>query len=250
MLKPTLSSGHSNHTQDKLKAKNMETIRSEGIILQSLPLRDWDLLITAFTKEFGVMKFYYKKGQSKKRNKGALTSPLTCAEFICRKGNFDLIPLSEISVIDLHIDLRKTLEFLEYSCSWLKLIQRSQLPGKPAPNLYLLLKAFLRSLPQFPKPETLHACFLLKLLRHEGLIELNPFCSVCNEPAAFQAGEPFCASHCSTNAIPFNANELDLMQTLTFCRSLKEIENERIDFSFLEKISQLYKRIAEDFSTC
>ena len=225
----------------------MDTTRLEGIILHTLPVKDWDLLITVFTSEYGVVKLYYKRGQSIKRKKGALTSPLTCAEFICRKGNSDLIPLSEISIIDIHIELRNTLECLEYSCDWLKLIRSSQLPGKPAPGLYQLLKTFLRVLPDFPNPQALHACFQLKLLKHEGLIELNSSCSVCGAPAAFQAAEPFCASHFPTDAIPFNKSELGILRTLAFCRSLKDIENERICSSLLEKISRLYMSVSTHF---
>lgn len=225
----------------------METIRTEGIILQSLPVKDWDLLIVALTKESGIVKFYYKYGQSKKRNRGALTSPLTCAEFVGRKGNSELVSLSEISVIDLHIELRKTIECLEYSCSWLKLVRSSQLPGKPVPELYQLLKTFLRTLPDFPEPSALHACFQLKLLRHEGLLELNSRCSICNAPAAFQAGEPFCASHRSETAVPFNSEELEAMKILAFCRLLKEIETVQVSPSIFEKITLLYEKVSTHF---
>jgi len=223
-------------------------IHSEGIILQTLPIKDWDLLITAFTKENGVVKYYYKNGQSRKRSKGALTSPLTRAEFVCRKWGADLVPLSEISVIDVQIDLRKTLELLETSCSWLKLIQQSQLPGKPAKELYLLLITFLNTLPAYSNPSALDACFHMKLLRHEGLIELDTSCSVCGRPSAFQKGEAFCPSHMQAGSVPFNLTEFETLKTLAFCRSLKEIEPIIVDGSLLEKVMRLYKEVSTHFS--
>ena len=194
------------------------------------------------------MKYYYKNGQSRKRSKGALTSPLTRAEFVCRKWGADLVPLSEISVIDIQIDLRKTLELLEISCSWLKLIQQSQLPGKPAKELYLLLITFLNTLPTFSNPSALHACFHLKLLRHEGLIELDTSCSVCGSPSAFQKGEAFCPSHMQAGAVPFSLAELETLKTLAFCRSLKEIESIIVEGALLEKITLLYNQVSIHFS--
>lgn len=218
----------------------MEIIRTEGIILQSLPIKDWDLLITAFTHELGVIKFYYKNGKSRKRSKGAVTSPLTCAEFLFYNRNSDLIPLIDISVINVHVDLRKTLECLEYSCNWLQLIHKSQLPGKPSPKLYLLLKTYLKALQTHSNAPALHGSFYLKLLRHEGLIEINSLCSICRQPAIFQGSEAFCKTHSPAGCLSFTNKELETFNSLAFCRTLKELENIEIDKRFLEKILALF----------
>lgn len=221
----------------------METARTEGIILHSLPVKDWDLIVTAFTRDFGVVKFYYKNGQSRKRSKGAVSAPLTCAEFIFFRRNSDLVPLSDISIVDVHVDLRNSLEKLEYSCHWLQLISKSQLPGKPSPELYMLLKTYIKTLQHYSNPYALHGSFYLKLLRHEGGIEINPQCCVCHLPAAFQGGQSFCKAHSPPNSLPFSQEHFELLHQLACCRSLKEIEKASITKSFIESIKTLYERL-------
>ena len=124
----------------------MKSERTEGIILHTLPVKDWDLILTVFTQKFGLMKFFYRKGQSRRRNQGSAASPLTRAEFIFSQHASELTPLQELSTIDVNFELRQTFEKLESSCRWLRLIKNSQLPGKPAADLYLLLLSYLRGL--------------------------------------------------------------------------------------------------------
>lgn len=222
----------------------MESSRSEGIILQSLPIKDFDLIVTAFTRDFGVLKFYYKNGQSRKRSKGAVSSPLTCAEFIFYRRSSDLNTLSDISVVDVHVDLRNSLEKLEYSCHWLQLILKSQLQGKPSPELYSLLRTFLKALQYFANPPALHGSFYLKLLRHEGLIEFDTLCSVCRQPAVIQDNQSFCKTHSPFGAIAFTSQEMEQLHQLAFCRSLKDVEATEVTQSFQKKIETLYTRLS------
>lgn len=222
----------------------METVRSEGIILQSLPVKDFDLIITAFTRECGVLKFYYKNGQSRRRSKGAVTSPLTCAEFLFYRRNSDLNTLSDISVIDVHVDLRNTLEKLEYSCNWLQLILKSQLQGKPSPDLYSLFRTYLKALQYHINPQALHCSFYLKLLRHEGLVELTSQCSVCGQPSTCQDSQSFCKIHSPYEAIAFSLNEYELLDQLACCKTLKQLEAAEVSQSFIEKIETLYTRLS------
>jgi len=51
-----------------------------------------------------------------------------------------------------------------------KIILKTQLPGKPSPKLYELLLAYLSQLPNFTDVTPLMTSFYLKLLTHEGLV--------------------------------------------------------------------------------
>lgn len=225
----------------------MELLRTEGIILHSLPLKDWDLLLTIFTSDFGLTKLYFKNGQSKNRCKGALTTPLTQAEFLFFKRRSELFSLKEISVINLNLELRTDLIRLEYSCAWLKLLLQSQLPGKSSPLLYKLLKAYLSALPEYSNPAALHGSFYLKLLRFEGLIELSGHCALCQQfmhTGRCQGNQTYCRTHAQPGSLYFTEDESHQLLQLAYCQTLKEIKSLQISQPFIEKLIHLYHNVS------
>ncbi len=224
----------------------MNTLKAEGIILHTLPFKDYDLLVTVFTHEHGLMKFIYKGGQSRRRNKGGVASPLTRAEFIFKKTTHELIPLYELSILESNFSLRSSFKILETSCLWLKLIKQTQLPGKPSEALYRFLLAFLKRLPKTEQINSLIASFYLKLLHHEGLIKITSDCSKCNaliQKTHHQEDESFCHRHSTPKSISFPQLEAQTLALLTYGKNFKKIESLEITETFKGKVEQLYRHI-------
>lgn len=139
---------------------------SEGIVLRSTLFKERDRIITLFTKEAGVITLVVKKAH----HQVVLTSPLCQGEFLYVRGKSDLYRFVDGSVIEDNRALRSGFKYLTSAGEMVQAILHSQLSGKPAPKLYLLLTTCLKQLPLFEKPLRLSTSFQLKLLTHEGVI--------------------------------------------------------------------------------
>ncbi len=149
----------------------MQTYLSSGIILHAFDFRDFDQIVTVFTENEGLVKFIVKKGNLLK--KGLKSSPLTKGEFLYTIGKSELYPLQEISIKEHYLDLRKNYTHLNVACECLKSILETQMLHKPAPALYTLLNAYLGKITSFSNFNALEASFRLKILMHEGILDLS-----------------------------------------------------------------------------
>ena len=149
----------------------MQTYLSEGIVLNVLNFREVDQIVTVFTENEGVMKFFSKRGNAGKKECKSLT--LTRAEFVYTIGKSELYPLQEISPKEHFLQLRQNLKDLTVACEFLKSILDTQMMHKPAPYLYKLLIAYLSRISGFANYEALESSFRLKILNHEGILDLS-----------------------------------------------------------------------------
>lgn len=140
----------------------MKEERVEGIVLKSLEYKERHRIITLFTLEAGIMSLIVKGL--------GLTSPFCQAEYLYLKGKSDLYRFQDGTLVDAHLELRNELKTLQAAGEMAQAVLRSQMPGKPAPQLYSLLISCLKQLPSFADPSSLIAAFHLKLLSHEGVI--------------------------------------------------------------------------------
>jgi DNA repair protein RecO (recombination protein O) len=218
--------------------------QTQGIILSTLNYQDYDLIISAFTLDKGLIKFFFKRGNSQKRRQGNPIDPLTCAEFVFSKGKGDLFLCQEISTIQSYLEIRKDFNYLETGCSILREIQQSQFPEKPSKPLYQLLLRYLDHIPKMKHPENLDCSFKLKVMRHDGVLGITPNCTSCKVPLkehGVYERESFCPMHAPTGSLLFDEDEANLLLVLAYCRSFSEIPDNPLDPVFREKIDRLQK---------
>jgi DNA repair protein RecO (recombination protein O) len=192
----------------------MTAKRAEGIILQTLKYQDYDQIATVFTMDHGILKFFVK-GAYRSQN-GKNTSPLARAEFIYTQGKSTLYNCKEVSLLNTYLNLRNNLTHLEAGIDLLKAVLESQMESKPAPELYKLLIMYLEKIPVIPDPWVLAASFLLKILRHDGLLAFDQ-------------------SHESEE-------EQLLIQLLAFTRSFADLSSIQITPEFYQKIRALFAK--------
>lgn len=181
----------------------MKEERIEGIVLKTFDYKENERIITIFTQTEGVITLIVKHI----KNKIAITTPFCQAEFLFTKGKSDLFKFQDGTILDDHHYLRQDLSHLQAAAEMVKIILKSQLPGKPAPKLYALLLAYLRRLPYFKDATPLLTSFYLKILTHEGLLSWE-------SPHLFP--------------IQFTHPDWDLLKRLALTRSFKEIEGVHI----------------------
>lgn len=219
----------------------MERKQTEGIVLRVVPFGDRDQIVTLFSEDQGVIKFFYKGAR---RRKGSAISPLLCIELIYSKRNSELLCCHEVNILNQHLQLRKNLDWLEGACGLLKALLVSQLPNKPAPVLYQLLMEYLKKIPLFLSTDILISSFLLKVLRHEGVFGFTHQCSVCQQALDVHhicLGEDFCQDHVSESHLILSQKEAELMVFLAFCRSFSRLAERTLPALFLSKVERLFE---------
>ncbi len=194
--------------------------QEEGIVLQTLAYRESSRIISILTPHSGIIRLIAKQVSAKKSPLVHLTTPLCRAHFTYHIKRSSLYRLIDGHALDLHLSLREKYAFLREAGAMVRLILTSQLQGKPSPRLYQLLLFSLRQLPQMVFPETLRASFMLKLLKHEGLLSISSRCLRCTKRSSekLQGGESLCAPCSSPEALSFSQKEWALLSTLADTR--------------------------------
>lgn len=220
---------------------------TEGIVLQATAFQDRHRIIKVFTKNKGLLSFFVKNVSANNPRLVAICSPFCRAEWIFQSSSKDLYKIKDSSVIDANLQLRDRLESLHSGGDILRVILETQLPNKPSANIYALLHSYLRKIPQCKDPSILSISFQLKLATAEGLLHIEPTCSICKKEKAccVADGESFCKNHKPPNTPILDETEFSFLQKLTYSRKFSEIMNVQLTNSsknkFLHYIDELIK---------
>lgn len=222
----------------------MEKISTEGIVINAIPFRNYDCILTLFTPLEGLVKLFFRGAYSQKKGSGSgITTPLSIVEVFYSKGKTDLHSCIEIAVVDHNLSLRQNLCILEAACDMLRSISTTQQLGKAAPELYKLFRLYLNKLSFASAPQAIVGSFRLKLLRYEGLLSFFSHCCECSETlndAWIYGGEAFCFSHMPLEACFLAQEERILAERLAFCRDFALLAETQISTDLSEKINHLF----------
>lgn len=149
-------------------------METEGLVLSALSFQEHDFIITLFTKN-AILKLFVKGKKRLDAHLLALISPFTVGSFTYTPKRSDLNRFIEGKVISQNLKLRDRLASFEAASAILKTIYATQWQNKEVPSLYLLTKKFLEEIPKSENPKALIAPFLIKLLKHEGILDPTAF---------------------------------------------------------------------------
>jgi DNA repair protein RecO (recombination protein O) len=228
------------------KLEGMEKLNTEGIVINAIPFRNYDCILTLFTPLDGLVKFFVRGAYSSKKGGGSGITPLSVVEVTYTKGRSDLYSCTEIAVINHHLSLRHNLGILEAACEMLRALSITQQPGKAAPELYQLLLMYLQKLPHFVLPQIISNSFKLKLLRYEGLLAFLSHCSVCAQllgdgNAWIYENEAYCSLHTPSKALSLAKEERAVVDVLAFCRDFALLAKMNISVLLCQKIHKLFE---------
>lgn len=221
---------------------------TEAIILNAIPFQDHHQITTFFTPDLGVCKGISLHNKSPKNPLFGIFSPLHRVEVIFRKTNNDLLKIQTGSLLNAHLFLRTSYEPLQAACTLLALILKSQLPHKPAPLLFQLLKNYLEMFAKAKTPKTLLASFQLKLLRHEGLLSVTNRCALCQEEPAcinLSEGQVICATHQSPSPFLLSEDETALFYALALSTSMPFLQELEVQDPLAMKINALFEALVD-----
>lgn len=221
-------------TEEKLKA----------IVLRAVPFKDRQSILTLISEEKGLISMIVKGLSKKNPHLIASINPLCEAEFVFIEGRTELLRCKEASVIDTHLSLREKYSYLELGMRFAKVLLDTQYPGKPSPSLYALFSSFLKQISAFDAALPALSCsFLLKVLKHEGLLMLDTECSVCSEDhGMYLWGRDFyCKRHKPKGSLPFAHDEWQRVACLAHASSFQTVKQIPADKRFQEKIETYFQ---------
>jgi DNA repair protein RecO (recombination protein O) len=216
----------------------MELKKSEGVILHIIKYGEHDQILTVFTREEGLIKLILK-GNRKNRKADLLMR----AEFIYLHRQNSLMTCREWALLTPYLQLRKSFACLEGACAIAKAVLKSQCEQKASPQLYELLIYYLEKLPAVKQPEAFVASFLLKILRHEGLLGLTPHCSVCRQNLTDHYifnGESYCERDRPPQSIALSPFDAEKIFILAFSRSFVLIESQHLKSELQTHIHDIF----------
>lgn len=215
--------------------------RTEGIILRSQDYKEHHRIITLFSPQ-GLISLIVKSISRKNARLLTLTTPFSHGEYIYHQGQSELFRFHDGTVLDDHLNLRQSLQFLQTAGALANAILASQMIGKPAPILYALYKSFHKQICTFDDPAPLLASFYLKLLRHEGLLSLSLYCANCgkNIAQALNNGESLCSQHAGQEATSFSPLEWELLLSLEGAHQFSTLRSHRFPLVLLQKIQDFF----------
>jgi DNA repair protein RecO (recombination protein O) len=212
----------------------MDLLNTEAIVLQAIPFKEYDRILTLFSPQ-GLLKFFVKVAKKEYLHLAALTSPLTLAEFHYTPGRKGLHRLVEGTILKQNIQIRESYTSLIIAEKMVYALLQSQWPDKPAPKLFALFILLLEHLPTVKEPSSFLTLFLLKLLRHEGLLQLStPLQAVYRF-----AGERYSQKEAPPGALLFTEEEEELLTSLALTRFLPDLKECTLSTEFQKKIEIL-----------
>ncbi len=224
----------------------MQNLKTEGIILKVIDFGEYDQIMTVFTRERGIIKLIFKKKKPSQENPMVKISPLVRAEFIYSETKGGIWKCREISTFNHYLKLRENYAWLESAARLINCILISQEEQKPAPKLYQLLTLYLEKIPLTSNLHSLEISFMALILKHEGLINVDLHCSLCQKPLHslhISRGDHFCSIHA-----PLDAFVLDDAETLAWLQiiasqTFTELQSVTIPSSLPPKIENLFKSL-------
>lgn len=221
----------------------MDETQSEGIVLRSLDYKERQRIVTVFTPDAGLISIIFPYLSRRAPRLLTLSSPFCLAEFIYQKGKSDLFKFKDGTILDDMHALRLSFEHLQTAGELAQAILHSQMPGKPSPLLYALFSAYMKQVSHFESPSMLTASFYLKVLKHEGLIALSRYCTVCdNAPARhLYRGECFCTHHAPDGALVLSEKEMENLGELLSAQRFEYLKNLTANRDLTVKLSAYFR---------
>jgi DNA repair protein RecO (recombination protein O) len=220
----------------------MNEFCDQGIVLQTVPFRDHDVIASVFTAQHGLVKLFIRGNFKKSRQHHAL-SPLVHGEFLFKQGRNELMSCQSTKITHSFLQLRNDWKTLQAACRIIKSVEESQLPGKPSHSLYQVLFYYLSHLHEAEDVHCLTSSFLLKLLKHEGVLHFPPLCSICEQhitDAWIYEGMMYCREHAVFGSTSLSSQELENAKRLSEERKFQNLLNYKIKEDFSKKIERIF----------
>lgn len=226
--------------------------KTEGFILRREDIRETSVLLTAYTRDFGRLKFI-SKGVRTPEQRFVSAYELFALDGIVfyekKKKNFFL--LSQCELLNFFSDVRKSLDRISYAVYFIELLDSVTPLGEKNTALYELLVNSLELLSSDASPKRVARIFEIRMLSILGFMPVLKSCVECGkdmapERARFSVslGGVLCdaCAHRDRRARPVLAG------TLNFISHIEALPFERIKkIKVTQKVGSEVERLLRSF---
>jgi DNA repair protein RecO (recombination protein O) len=214
----------------------MSVLTSEAVVLRTWPLREADLIVSFFTRDYGRMKGVAKSALKSRKRFGGALEPMTVARaWFAEKPGQELVRLDQLEILRSPLADPVDPVRMTVLSFFAELLDEVLPEHDPQETVFRLLVSVLEqttvaqsdigqpqsSGPQSSGPWMALTYFSLWMTRLMGLLPDVAHCTACDE--ALQAGEVrfqshadglFCGLHCGSGANALSADSWQLAQRM------------------------------------
>lgn len=156
----------------------MPLVKTEGLVIRSMPMGETSKLVTFFTRELGILKVVAKGARSSKSRIGAALELLTVSRIVYyEKENRELQFLSQADLVEFFANLPADLEKWGYANACAELVYRAPTSAEATAKLYPILLNTLRAMNE--KTAEARPCFWGFQMKLFGVLGLAPNLRKC-----------------------------------------------------------------------
>jgi len=188
-------------------------LTSEAVVLRTWPVRESDLLVSFFTRDFGKMKGMAKSALKSRRRFGGALEPMTVARaWFQEKPKQELVRLDQLEIIRSPLSAAVDATRLTVLSLYAEVLEQALPEHDPQETVFRLIVSVLEQT-TVEQPWMPLTYFELWMTRLMGLLPDLAHCMACGE--ALEAGETsfhaqsdglFCRVHRPANASELSAD--------------------------------------------
>ena len=220
--------------------------RRQGIVLESKPLGEANLMVTLLTSDDGKLRAVARGARKTTSKLVGHLEPLTSVEMSLNRGA-DFHYVSQVQVLDGFLPLKAGLGGVTRGLYLAELASWYAVEEAPGTSIHNLLLDALRVLPQCNNPDVVLRCFEMQLLKVSGFMPELHACVECaeellprNHQFSPEAGGVLCRQ-CRPSNVVIRPLSLDALKVLRFLASatLSDSDRLKLDASLADEISKL-----------
>jgi DNA repair protein RecO (recombination protein O) len=199
----------------------MGVLSSEAVVLRTWPVREADLIVSFFTRDFGRIRGVAKSALKSRRRFGGALEPMTVARaWFAERPTQDLVRLDQLEIMRSPLSAPVDQARMAVLSFFAEVLDEALPDHDPQETVFRLLLAVLEqtTVEQPWMPLTYFSLWMTRLM---GLLPDMGRCTACGE--ALKAGEIsfntlgdglFCALHRNGNASELSADSWQLAQRM------------------------------------
>jgi DNA repair protein RecO (recombination protein O) len=199
----------------------MGVLTSEAVVLRTWPVREADLIVSFFTRDYGKVRGVAKSALKSRKRFGGALEPMTVAQaWFAERPRQELVRLDQLEIVRSPLSSPVDLVRMTVLSFYAEVLDEALPDHDPQETVFRLLVAVLEQT-TVEQPWMPLTYFQLWMTRLMGLLPDIAHCTVCR--AALVAGETsfntfgdglFCALHRNGNSSELSADSWQLAQRM------------------------------------
>ncbi|MBQ8498630.1 DNA repair protein RecO [Chlamydia sp.] len=198
-----------------------------GVVLAHSPSEKQHVIAKIFSPA-GLVSAFAKNGSSLSCDFRESLLPISFSLFTIQHTPPKIRKVLQGELKDPFSAIKNSYPLLQSTGKMVQAILKTQWHEKPSPHLFSLFLNFLQRIPETPHPQFFSSMFLLKLLQHEGSLDLSYSCASCkislDSTTIYRyEGELFCEKHAHEETIPFSLKEEQILRAIVKAKKFQEL---------------------------